>query len=166
MKTLIKGALIFCSTLMPFYLLWLIFVGTFELHELLIGSIGATLASTGMVVLGVEFPVRFSPSVTDLLACWRLPWYLLSDTWVVFAVAVKDLLGVQHASSLFRVCRFDAGTKRAPRKTARRALATVYSTVAPNSIVLGVNTSDQRLLFHQIKRSPVPKMTRQLGAEV
>lgn len=165
MKNVIKVALIFFTTLMPFYLLWLIFVGTFELHELLIGIIGAVFASVGMVVLGLEFPVPFSPRISDLFACWRLPWYLLSDTRVVFAVAVKDWLGIERARSLFRVCPFDAGNKKDPHRSARRALATLYSTVAPNSIVLGVNASNQKLLFHQIQRSSVPKMTEQLGAE-
>jgi multisubunit Na+/H+ antiporter MnhE subunit len=164
-KNKIKVALIFCSTLMPFYLLWLIFTGTFELHELLIGIIAAVFASVGMVVLGLEFPVPFSPSISDLLALWRLPWYLLSGTWEIFEVAAKDVLRIDRAKSLFRISRFDAGSKDDPRKTARRALATTYTTVAPNFIVLGVNASNQRLLFHQIQRSSVPKMTEQLGAE-
>jgi multisubunit Na+/H+ antiporter MnhE subunit len=165
MKNASKVALIFFTTLMPFYLLWLIFVGTFELHELLIGIIGAVFASVAMVVLGLQYPVPFSPSISDLLACWRLPWYLLSGTWEIFQVAAGDLLGIKPAKSLFRISPFDAGSKEDPGKTARRTLATVYTTVAPNFIVLGINASDQRLLFHQIERSSVPKMTERLGAE-
>lgn len=165
MKKPLQVVLIFFSILLPCYLLWLLFVGTFELHELVIGVIAAVLASIGMVVIALEYPVPFSPALSDLLACWRLPWYVVSDTWLVFNVAAKDLLHIERAKSLFRVCPFDAGSQKNPRKVARRALATVYSTVAPNSIVLGVNTSNQKLLFHQIKRSSVPKMTQQLGAE-
>ena len=165
MKKPVQVGLIFFSTLLPCYLLWLLFVGTFELHELVVGIIAAVLSSIGMGVIALGYSVPFSPTVTDVLACWRLPWYLLSDTWVVFEVSAKDLLGVDRAKSLFRVSPFDAGSKKDPRKAARRSLATIYTTVSPNFIVLGVNSSDQKLLFHQIERSSVPKMTKQLGAE-
>lgn len=118
-----------------------------------------------MVVIELNYSAPFSPSLMDLLALWRLPWYLLSGTWEVLSVAAQDLIGVDRADSLFRVAPFEAGAKKNPRTTARRVLAAVYTTVAPNFIVLGVNASDQKLLFHQIKRSSVPKMTEQLGAE-
>ena len=165
MKDARKTALTFCLTLPAFYGLWLLFVGTFSLHELLIGIIAAVLGSVGMVVIELNYSAPFSPSLMDLLALWRLPWYLLSGTWEVLSVAAQDMIGVDRADSLFRVARFEAGAKKNPRTTARRVLAAVYTTVAPNFIVLGVNASDQKLLFHQIKRSSVPKMTEQLGAE-
>ncbi|HEV2397578.1 MAG TPA: hypothetical protein VGS27_11595 [Candidatus Sulfotelmatobacter sp.] len=160
-----KAVARFVWSLPIFYGMWLLFTGTFSLHELLIGIIAAVLASAGMVVVTIFYQTPFSPGASDLLALWRLPWYLLSDTWVVFTVAAKDLLGTEPADSLFRVVPFQAGRTKNPGMTARRALATLYSTVAPNSIVLGVNTQDQKLLFHQIKRTSVPKMTEQLGAE-
>ena len=158
-------AVTFWLTLPAFYGLWLLFTGTFSLHELLIGIIAALLASVGMVVVTICYSTPFSPTAKDVLAMWRLPWYVVSDTWVVLLVAAKDLIGMHRADSLFRVVPFEAGAKGDPRKSARRVLAVVYSTMAPNSIVLGVNVSDQKLLFHQIKRSSVPKMTRQLGAD-
>jgi multisubunit Na+/H+ antiporter MnhE subunit len=148
-----------------FFLLWLVFVGTFSLHELLVGTIATFLAMVGMVVVTVEYPARFSPRLSDVLACWRLPWYLISGTSEVWLVAAKDLLGIERAASVFRVAPFRAGTKDDPHASARRSLAVIYTTVAPNFIVLGVNTSNQKMLFHQIKRSSVPKMTEQLGAQ-
>jgi hypothetical protein len=148
-----------------FYLLWLVFVGTLSLHELLVGAIAALLAGLGLLVVTLQYPPRFSPDMSDLLACWRLPWYLLSGTWEVLIVAARDCLGGKRAQSLFRVSPFRAGTRHNPRATARRALAVVYTTVAPNFIVLGVNANDPQMLFHQIERGSVPKMTEQLGAE-
>jgi len=164
-KQVVKIVVTFCSTLPAFYGLWLLFTGTFALHELLIGIIAAVLASVGMVVIAINYSTPFSPTVRDLLALWRLPWYLLSGTWEVLSLAAKDLAGRDRAESVFRVAPFDAGSEKNPRKTARRTLAVAYTTVAPNFIVLGVNASDQKMLFHQIKRSSVPKMTEQLGAE-
>ncbi len=165
MKDVSKVGLTFLATLPAFYGLWLLFVGTFSLHELLIGIIAAVLASIGMGVVTLYYQNPFSPAASDLFAAWRLPWYVLSDTWVVLTVAAKDLIGTHRAESLFLVVPFEAGSTRDARMTARRVLATVYSTIAPNSIVLGINASDRKLLFHQIKRSSVPKMTEQLGAE-
>ncbi len=153
------------SSLLVFYGLWVVFVGTFAFHELLVGTIAAFLSSLGLLVVTVQYPPRFRPRMSDLTACWRLPWYLISGTGEVLMVAARDSLGGKRAQSLFRVAPFRAGTKQDPHATARRALAVLYTTVAPNFIILGINASDQRLLFHQIERSSVPKMTRQLGAE-
>lgn len=160
-----KFAAILGVTLPASYLFWLILVGTFSLHELVIGIIAAALTAAGMVVVTVNYPAPFSPTLGAVLACWRLPWYLLSDTWQILAVATKDGLGLKRAQSLFRVARYEPGTKQNPRGTARRVLAVVYTTVAPNSIVLGINPNQRTLLFHQIKRSSVPQMTKQLGAQ-
>ncbi len=100
-----------------------------------------------------------------MLALWRIPGYLVTGTWEVIAVAAKDQLGIKRAQSLFRIVRFDAGKKDDSHATARRVLAASYTTIAPNFIVLGVNTNDRELLFHQIERSPVPAMTKDLGAQ-
>jgi multisubunit Na+/H+ antiporter MnhE subunit len=164
-RPILKVGVTFWTTLPAFYGLWLFFVGTFSLHELLIGIIAASVASVGMVVVTIYYQTPFSPTISDLLALWRIPWYLVSGTSEVLAVAGQDLVRSQRTESVFRVAPFDAGSEKNPRKTARRALAAVYTTIAPNFIVLGVNASNQKLLFHQIKRSSVPKMTEQLGAE-
>lgn len=148
-----------------FYLLWLVFTGTFSWHELLVGVVAAALSVVGMIVVHLQYPARFAPSIKELLAGWRLPWYLVSGTGEIFLVAGRDLIGGKRAQSLFRVVPFDAGRGNDPRHATRRALATLYTTIAPNFIVVGVNSSDQRLLFHQIERSSVPRMTQSLGAQ-
>lgn len=152
-------------SLFIFYGLWVVFVGSFSLHELLLGTMAAFLSSSGLLVVTIQYPPRFVPNVSDLTACWRLPWAVVSRTVVVLMVAARDFAGGERAQSLFRVAPFRAGAKDNPHATARRALAVTYTTVAPNFIVLGINASDQKLLFHQIQRSSVSKMTEQLGAE-
>ncbi len=165
MKEVRKLALVFSLSLPAFYGFWLFFTGTFSPHELEIGIIAALLASSGLVVVAHCYSVPFSPTLKDLLSLWRLPWYLLSGTWEVLFVAARDLVGGKQAESVFRVALFDAGNKDDPSKTARRVLAVLYTTIAPNFIVMGVNASDQKMLFHQIERGSVPKMTQQLGAQ-
>jgi multisubunit Na+/H+ antiporter MnhE subunit len=148
-----------------FFLFWLVFVGTFSLHELLIGIVATLLATAGLLVVNFHYPARFSPTTSELLSLWRICWYLLSGTGEIVMVAAKDLLGIKPAQSLFRVVTFDTGSKDDPRATARSALAVIYTTIAPNFIVLGVNANHRTLLFHQIERSSVPKMILRLGAQ-
>ena len=147
-----------------FYLCWIIFVGNFTFQELLVGLVASLLAATGLLTIDVSYPARFSPALTELLSLWRLPWYLLSGTSEIVAVAAKDLIGFSRAKSLFRVVPFNAGQQDDAHDTARRVLAVAYTTIAPNFIVLGINPSDQKLLFHQIERSSVPRTTVNLGA--
>jgi multisubunit Na+/H+ antiporter MnhE subunit len=157
-------AILIGASAVIFYLIWMIFVGSFASHELLIGALGALLATTGVWVVNFQYPARFSPTLSNVLTIWRLPWYMLSGTWEIAIVAAKDLVGIEHAKSLFRIAPFKAGKKDDRRANARRVLACGYTTTAPNFIVLGVNANDHTLLFHQIERSSVPKMTQELGA--
>lgn len=164
MKTTRQLASILSLVFLSFYLCWIIFVGTFSLHELLIGVLGALLATAGLSTINCHYPARFHPTLTELLSLWRLPGYLVSDTWTILTVRAKDLRRVQTANSLFRLVPFRAGEKDDPRATARRVLAVIYTTVTPNTVVLGVNTNDQHLLLHQLVRGPVSRMTEDLGA--
>lgn len=149
---------------LSFYVCWMVFVGTFALHERLIGVIGALLATAGLFIINRNYPARFHPRLTELLSLWRLPGYLVSDTWKILALKTKGLREVQTPNSLFRVVPFRAGEKDDPRATARRVLAVIYTTITPNTVVLGVNTNGQKLLLHELVRGPLSKMTQDLGA--
>ena len=157
------SALVLVSVLV-FYIFWLLFSGALAIHELLIGIVGTAMATGGLIVVNLQYPALFSPTIANLTVLWRLPWYVITGTWEIILVATKDLLGIEPAKSVFRTARFNAGKKEEPQAVARRVLAVTYTTIAPNFIVLGVNASDQLLLFHQIERSAVPKMTQELGA--
>jgi multisubunit Na+/H+ antiporter MnhE subunit len=152
-------------SLVTYFLFWIVFVGTFAIHELLIGVVATVLTVIGVIVVEMHYPSRFSPTFAEILTCWRIPWYLLSDTAEILLVAGKELFGIKEARSLFRVAEFDAGSLEDPHDTARRVLAVVYTTMTPTFIILGINCSDQKLLFHQIERSSVPKMLKELGAK-
>lgn len=161
-----KLALTVLADLPLAFLLWLLFVGTFASHELLIGLVAIVVAATGRVVIEIQYPAHFSPTVTELLSCWRLPWYVLRGTVDIVLVAAKDLLRIKRAQSLFRTAEFRAGKKENPHDTARRVLAVLYTTVTPTSVVLGINPKDQKMLFHEIERSGISQLTKALGAEL
>ncbi|MGA9527889.1 MAG: hypothetical protein WBS24_07235 [Terriglobales bacterium] len=153
-------------SLLIFYIVWIIFVGTFALHELLLGVIAAFVATLGLFIINCQYPAKFSPTLYEVLSLWRIPWYVVSDTWKIIAAAGKDVPGAKRAGSLFRTVQFDAGTKDDPHAVARRVLAVAYTTITPNTIVLGVNASDQKMLFHEVVSSPLSKIVGDLGARV
>jgi hypothetical protein len=78
-------------------------------------------------------------------------------------VLLRDLFTSHRADSLYRVSGFST-SKDDPRLVSRRVLATIYTTASPNSIVIGIDYKQSRLLFHQVERSAVSEMTRRLGA--
>jgi hypothetical protein len=88
----------------------------------------------------------------------------LSGLYEIIAILLKDLLGVKKADSFYRVSGFKT-SKSNPSLVARRILATFYTTMAPNFIVIGIDFHQSRMLFHQLRRSSVPKMTKSLGAQ-
>ncbi len=159
-----RGPLVFAVALLLVTALWLLFTGSLNRDEWIVGglSVVATMAFLTVVyrheLQGLDFSWR------DALALWRTPWYLLSGIGEITLVLLKDLAGTR-AESIFRVCGFRTA-KDDPRLVTRRALATAYTSIAPNFIVVGVDYRQSRMLFHQIKRSSVPIMTKQLGAEV
>ena len=99
-----------------------------------------------------------------MLQAIYIPWLLIQGTYEILWVSVRDLLGGRKAVSAFRIVGFEAGQLYDVHDTARRVLAVAYTTMAPNFIVLGVNTNKNNLVFHQIERSGVPQMTKNLGA--
>jgi multisubunit Na+/H+ antiporter MnhE subunit len=149
-----------------FSVFWITFVGTFAIHELLLGVIAVSVATLGLFIINRRYPAKFSPTLREVLSLWCVPWYLVSDTGKILAVAGKDLLGIKRARSLFRTVQFNAGTKEDTSAVARRVLAVVYTTMTPGTIVLGINVSDQKMLLHELASSPLPKITRDLGARV
>ncbi|HEY1807203.1 MAG TPA: hypothetical protein VGG42_01515 [Acidobacteriaceae bacterium] len=141
---------------------WIACVSNLKPHEMIVG-IPATLLSVAFCLFTVhKLPLKFRPTLAELAEVWRLPLYAAVDLTQIVWVLLKDLAG-RPAPSLFRSVpwRENAATGRA---TARRVLATSYTTVSPNFIVLGIDCQQGQILFHQLTEAPVPAMTQRFGA--
>jgi hypothetical protein len=157
-----SGVTALAAVSLAFGWVWLV-AGT-HLHEMMVGA--------GVVVLGTFFlnAVHDSSQNTlrlewkDVAQCWRIPWYMASGIWEITVVLFKDLTYLGRAGSYYRVSGFKT-SKRDRTLVGRTVLATVYTTTAPNFIVIGIDPELSRMLFHQIERSSVPKMTQALGAQ-
>ncbi len=147
------------------FVLWLVFVGTFATPEMLVGIAAAVVAAVALYVVDRADPAHFRPRPRDVAQLAYVPSLLVQGAYEILLVAFRDLLGGRKAVSAFRVARFDAGEPQDPRDTGRRVLAIAGTTIAPNFIILGINAGKKELLFHQIEKSPVPQMTKNLGAD-
>ena len=142
---------------LPLVLLWLAFVDTLAGGEVAAGLVAAALAATAAEVVRSQDLVRFRLDPRWLGGLHRLPWQVLRDTWLL-AVALWRQLGGHPARGTFRVFAFPSEADDA-RSAARRALVTAVVSVAPNTVVVGIEGADGELLVHQLvpaPGSPVP----------
>lgn len=145
--------------------LWLLFIASsVNAHELVLGLFCAAAAILFTHFVSKTAGMPFKLRLRDFALGWRIPGYIVADALVVALVLVKDLLGIQKAGNLFRVCGFETSAHD-PVRIARTVLAVAYSTCSPNCIVIGIDQTQSRMLFHQLSRSSMPRMTRALGAK-
>ena len=144
---------------------WLLFTTSLNPHELLLGGVSVLLSTLFLVALHRGESQHFDLRLADVLSLWRTPWYVIGSSWEIVYVLVRDLAGVERAPSFYRVCGFNT-SKHDRLLVTRSALAIAYTSVAPNFIVLGIDYRTSRMLFHQIRRSKVPQMTKDLGARI
>jgi hypothetical protein len=143
--------------------LWILFVGGTRRNEIIVGAGVLLLSGAFLFLLARKESLNLEIHKIDLATCWRIPWYIISGVYEIVVILIKHMLGVKRADSFYRVTGFKT-SKSDPRLIARRVLATAYTTTAPNFIVIGIDYAQSRMLFHQLERSDVPKMTKELGA--
>lgn len=67
----------------------------------------------------------------------------------------------KRGKSLFRLASFHApGTDS--RSAARRALAIIFGTLPPNSLIIGIDRESGVILFHQLRKEPLPDIVRRV----
>ena len=142
---------------------WVACVSTLRLDELLVG-LGAVLLSVSSCFFVVStLPLQFRPKLREIAQVWRVPGSALLDLIQIALVLVLDFAG-RRAPSLFRSAP-GGPVENNGRDTAKRALAGSSATVSPNCIVVGIDCGRRQVLLHQLKKSAVPKIVRNLGAE-
>ncbi|HZZ39035.1 MAG TPA: hypothetical protein VFE06_07885 [Acidobacteriaceae bacterium] len=142
---------------------WVACVSTLRSHELLVGAVAVMLSVTSCLFVARTLPLRFRPTLGEIAQMWRLPANVISDLILITLVLIRDFAG-ERAPSYFRSAPWSA-VENSGRDTAKRALAISYTTVSPNCIVVGIDCGRGQVLFHQLKKSPVPTITRNLGAK-
>lgn len=142
--------------------LWLLLVDNFKHGDVLLGAAAALVSAAAATLAEAAIFGRFAPHLTEIAQSWRIPWYVIEETSVIFAVLARTALG-KPPPSLLRSVRFDPGGDDA-HSAGRRALAVALSTAPPNFVGIGIDRQHRKLIFHQLKRGSVPIMTQRLGA--
>ena len=145
---------------LPMVLLWLAFVDTLAIQEVVAGLVAAAIAATAAELAWSQDLVRFRLDPRWLRGLPGLPWQVLRDTWLLTVALWRHCTG-NPVRGVFRVVPFPSDADDA-RSAARRALVTVLASVAPNTVVVGVEGTEGtgvEMLVHQLvpqAGSPVP----------
>ena len=143
--------------------LWLGFVCVLQWNEWLAGAAAALLAAVADGVVKATDFSRFRPRFRHLATILLEPWYVLQGTWEIFAELARHCAG-KPVRSAFVVVPFEAGGDD-PGASARRALAIAYTTIGPNSIVVGIDRERHFLLLHALPPGATPEIALRLGAK-
>ena len=141
----------------PLVVLWLAFVDTFARQEVIAGLVAAAIAATAAELVRSQELVRFRLDPRWLRGLPGLPWQVLRDTWLLTVALWRHCTG-HPVRGVFRVVPFPSEADD-NRSAARRALVTVLVSVAPNTVVVGVEGDEGELLVHELvpqPGSPVP----------
>jgi hypothetical protein len=129
---------------------WLLFVTTLDLSEVVAGMVAAVFGVVATVVVRRQRLVRFSAQWSWLRPAWRLPGQILIDTWRVLAALILHLAG-RPASGRFRTEPFPDG--RGARTVSRRIVATVGRSLPASTYVVGFDEDQDLVLVHEFPGS-------------
>ena len=130
-----------------FYLLLVDTASLPELYVLVAVALIATVAFEAAREQG--FPeARFS--LRWLRRSWRAVVRVPLDTGLLCREALAQLTQRKRTRGQFRAIPFKAGTSESDR--GRYALTEIVGSLAPNTIVIGVDADNDLLLVHQLRR--------------
>lgn len=140
-------------------LMWLLFVFQLPMSELLAGAAGAALSVLVLHAGLRAVPLCFEPRLRWLAQAGRLPGMICGDMGYLFRNVVRHILR-RPVQSQFLLGSFD--TSDNCRGAAQRALAVLFLSTAPNSIVVDIDKTNSNLLLHQLTGTPLPALIRNL----
>ena len=124
--------------------LWLLFICSLARHELLAGAAAAALAASATeAVRGCEHP-RFLPHIHWIIRSWRLPFEVVRDCGQL----IRNLFDGRPGR--FEAVPFECQGDDA-HAVARRALATFYTTLPPNTLVVGIDRRRNEMVLHRLE---------------
>lgn len=144
--------------------LWLLLGGNLSLEELAASLAAATLACAGGAVFHSADRSPCRPTARMLLEAWRIPGDLLDGAWKVLGGLAGCLVGNGLPPGVLRAAKLDMGQEGDPKSNARRAITITYTTLTPNTVVLGFVPSQGLMLYHQFKPTDELKMAKSLEA--
>ncbi len=133
--------------------LWLLFTSTVSPSDSGLGMCASLVAATAGVAIQSRGAFGFRLSLRLLRRAWRIPIHIVTDTAVVFAALVHHATGRKRVRGTWAAIPFEAGGDD-PESATRRAYVTLASSIAPNSLVVGVDGDEGVILVHQLVSDP------------
>ena len=144
------------------FVFWLIFVSGVGLDETLAGIAAAFLTVTILEALKRAEPLQFRPPLGALAQIWRVPALILRGNWTLVEELGRRLVGRRRRSA-FSQTQFRA-IGNGGQAAAKRALAVFFATLPPNFLIVGIDAASGTMLYHQIRKEPVPEIIHRLEA--
>ncbi|HTW95718.1 MAG TPA: hypothetical protein VMD30_13025 [Tepidisphaeraceae bacterium] len=145
------------------WVLWLAYTDSLGYREMCAGAGGAAIATLAVWIYGIKGKIRFRLSLRDVAQAIYLPWNVLVDTWKIVRAVGMQIFTAGGAPSLVAAVEFEVGQAK-PIDAGRQALAITYTTLTPNSIVLGIVPEQGLMIYHRIVPGKLMAATRHLGA--
>jgi multisubunit Na+/H+ antiporter MnhE subunit len=138
--------------------LWLALVDRVALDELLAGVVAATLGATAAVLVRQQRRTLLRPRGRWLPSAWRPLLAVAGDLRPLASALLRRGVLRRREAGVVHELPFDA-VGDAPEEAAYRVLTVALGSLAPNTIVLDVDTERRLLYVHQLVESADPRRT-------
>ena len=128
---------------------WVILDDSVAVDELLAGAGAAALGAFLAELAAHQARTRFRVRARWVIPALRLPGDVARDTVIVLAVLWRRLVRGQEPASGFRELPVSPGPDTAEGET-RRALLVGARSLAPNTVVLGIDARREVMIVHQL----------------
>ena len=130
-------------------IVWLALVVTLNWHEEIVGVISAAIGATAAEAVQAQGLIQARVKLRWLAGMWILPWRVVQETWMVFAILTRALVRRERVRGGF-VCEMFPHTGEDPADEVRRALYKIEASIAPNTYVVGYDDDTGAMLLHQL----------------
>jgi hypothetical protein len=100
---------------------WLALVVTLNWQEEIVGVISAAIGATAAEAVQAQGLIQARVKLRWLAGMWILPWRVLQETWLVFAILARALARRERVQGRF-FCEMFPHTSEDPADELRRAL--------------------------------------------
>ncbi len=129
---------------------YLLLIDITDLPELYAGAGAAVMAALGFEAGREQGFAEMSSAPGWLLRAWRGFARVPGDVVRVSLAILLQLVRPRVERGALRAVPFDFGERDSPRDTGRRALAEALGSLAPNTIVVGIDPERNLILAHQL----------------
>jgi multisubunit Na+/H+ antiporter MnhE subunit len=130
---------------------YLLLIDTTSLPELYVGAAVGLLAGVVFEAAREQTFPEATIALSWLCGAWRAVRKIPPDILRVSLSAFEQLVSPNRRTGRLRVVEFRHGHADCSRDAGRRALAEAFGSLAPNTIVIGVDPDRNVLLAHQLR---------------